>query len=30
MKESVFSFEEKHRNIGCPTFKLPASTTNSL
>ena len=27
MKESVLSFEEKTKNLGLPTLKLPASTT---
>jgi len=29
-KESVLSLKEKQHNIGYPTFKLPASTKNSL
>jgi len=32
MKESVLSFEEKqqHKQLGFPTFKLPASTNKCL
>ena len=30
MKESVLNFEKKQKNIGLPTFKLPASNTNLL
>ena len=30
MKESVLNWGKKQHNIGFPTFKLPASTNNSL
>ena len=29
-KESVLSLKKKQHNLGLPTFKVPASTINSL